>query len=71
MTVRVACALALATGICVLSNETLRAQGSLVSYIYDDLGRLVGVVDGSGESAVYVYDAGRDCSRTETVTSIR
>ena len=25
-------------------------------YFYDELGRLVGVVDGSGNAAVYVYD---------------
>jgi YD repeat-containing protein len=25
-------------------------------YFYDELGRLVGVVDGSGDAAVYVYD---------------
>jgi YD repeat-containing protein len=25
-------------------------------YVYDELGRLVGVVDGSGNAAVYVYD---------------
>jgi YD repeat-containing protein len=25
-------------------------------YVYDELGRLVGVVDSSGNAAVYVYD---------------
>ncbi|MGH9204470.1 MAG: RHS repeat domain-containing protein [Vicinamibacterales bacterium] len=35
----------------------LAAQGSPVSYIYDDLGRLVAVIDGTGASAVYTYDA--------------
>ena len=33
------------------------AQSETVQYIYDDLGRLVGVVDSSGELAVYAYDA--------------
>jgi YD repeat-containing protein len=28
-----------------------------VRYVYDDLGRVVGVIDPSGESATYVYDA--------------
>ena len=28
-----------------------------VTYFYDGLGRLAGVVNGNGESAVYVYDA--------------
>lgn len=33
------------------------AHGQQVQYLYDDLGRLVGVVDSSGDSASYVYDA--------------
>jgi YD repeat-containing protein len=33
----------------------LVAQGS-VRYVYDELGRLVGVIDASGEAAVYHYD---------------
>jgi YD repeat-containing protein len=32
------------------------AQGG-VTYVYDDLGRLVGVIDPSGNAAVYSYDA--------------
>jgi YD repeat-containing protein len=35
---------------------TAEAQGSGVSYVYDPLGRLVGVLDGSGGIAKYVYD---------------
>jgi YD repeat-containing protein len=34
----------------VLSAQTVR-------YIYDELGRLVGVIDASGDAAVYHYDA--------------
>lgn len=37
--------------------SVLTAQNGPVSYVYDELGRLVGVVDGTGASAVYVYDA--------------
>jgi len=33
------------------------AQTGEITYIYDELGRLVGVVDPSGEAAVYTYDA--------------
>jgi YD repeat-containing protein len=49
-------ALVLMTCIYLICGDELRAQ-SPVTYIYDALGRLVGVVDGTGESAVYVYDA--------------
>jgi YD repeat-containing protein len=34
----------------------LSAQGA-VRYVYDDLGRLVGVIDASGDAAAYLYDA--------------
>ncbi len=40
---------------CCLSIA-LNAQSG-VSYVYDDLGRLIGVIDASGNSAVYHYDA--------------
>src|SRR5439155_6695214 len=33
------------------------AQGGQVTYIYDALGRLVGVVDPTGAAAIYRYDA--------------
>ena len=57
MNVRVACALALASTVCLLSGASMRAQTQPVNYIYDALGRLVGVVDRNGDSAVYNYDA--------------
>ncbi len=31
-------------------------HGDQAQYFYDELGRLVGVVDGQGNTAVYVYD---------------
>jgi YD repeat-containing protein len=37
--------------------STLRAQSSPVQYFYDDLGRLVKVVDQNGNMATYSYDA--------------
>jgi len=37
--------------------STLRAQSSPVRYFYDDLGRLVKVVDQNGNFATYSYDA--------------
>jgi YD repeat-containing protein len=36
---------------------SLRAQSGTIRYIYDELGRLVGVIDGSGDAAIYHYDA--------------
>src|SRR5947207_5231050 len=35
----------------------LRAQGSPVTYVYDELGRLVGVINAAGDAALYTYDA--------------
>jgi YD repeat-containing protein len=35
----------------------LAAKQSSIRYVYDDFGRLIGVVDASGNSAVYHYDA--------------
>jgi YD repeat-containing protein len=35
---------------------SVNAQGS-IRYIYDELGRLVGVIDANGDSAAYHYDA--------------
>ena len=57
MTARRVCAIVLMTYIGALSTDALHAQSSPITYVYDSLGRLVGVVDGTGESAVYVYDA--------------
>jgi YD repeat-containing protein len=47
---------AIATAIVCCLSIALNAQSG-VSYVYDDLGRLIGVIDGSGNSAVYHYDA--------------
>ena len=53
---RFSSALLLAAAVVSSSPGLLRAQAP-VTYIYDALGRLVGVVNASGDSAVYVYDA--------------
>jgi len=52
-------AVALPTLLVVLASCLTQAQTSNgpVNYIYDDLGRLVAVVDGQGNAAVYAYDA--------------
>ena len=49
----------LSTLLLILVSYIAQAQTSNgpVNYIYDDLGRLVGVVDGQGNAAVYAYDA--------------
>ena len=44
-----------ALAIC-LSTAVLAGQAP-INYVYDDLGRLIGVIDQSGNSAVYHYDA--------------
>jgi YD repeat-containing protein len=41
----------------VLSVPILQGQTSPVRYVYDEIGRLVGVIDPSGDAAVYTYDA--------------
>jgi len=42
----------------VIVNVTLGAKApTAISYIYDDLGRLSGVVDATGDTAIYTYDA--------------
>lgn len=38
-------------------STTVGTQSSGVTYVYDDLGRLVGVTNAAGETAIYVYDA--------------
>lgn len=40
----------------LLLTTSLGAQGS-IRYIYDELGRLVGVIDANGDSATYHFDA--------------
>jgi len=37
--------------------QVARAQQPVIHYVYDDLGRLVGVVDQEGNAATYTYDA--------------
>ena len=37
-------------------SASLQAQTG-ITYVYDELGRLVGVVDPAGETAIYTYDA--------------
>jgi YD repeat-containing protein len=36
---------------------SLPAQGGSIRYVYDELGRLVGVIDQNGDAATYHYDA--------------
>ena len=54
---------------CCMSMPML-AQQATVRYIYDDLGRLVGVIEQSGDAAMYTYDAvGNLLSITRTSAS--
>src|SRR6266540_594594 len=46
----------------------LTAQSG-ISYVYDDLGRLIGVIDQSGNSAVYHYDAVGNVTSIDRYTS--
>jgi YD repeat-containing protein len=40
------------------ANFALQAPGNgAITYVYDELGRVVGVVDSSGDTATYTYDA--------------
>ena len=48
--------LALAIGICLSPGLNLLAYAGNITYAYDSLGRLVGVVDGSGNAASYQYN---------------
>jgi YD repeat-containing protein len=43
--------------ITILATSLVSAQGGNISYIYDELGRLIAVVDQNGETARYAYDA--------------
>jgi YD repeat-containing protein len=46
------------SGSAATSNFLLQSSGSNpISYFYDELGRLIGVVDAAGDSATYKYDA--------------
>jgi YD repeat-containing protein len=45
------------------------AGQSPINYIYDDLGRLIGVIDQSGNSAVYHYDAVGNVTSIDRFTS--
>jgi len=38
-------------------TQSVQALQPVIHYIYDDLGRLVGVVDQNGDAATYTYDA--------------
>ena len=38
-------------------TQSVQAQQPVIHYVYDDLGRLVGVVDQNGDAATYTYDA--------------
>ena len=41
----------------ICAVAALRAQSQPIRYIYDELGRLVAVIDSTGAAAVYHYDA--------------
>jgi YD repeat-containing protein len=50
-------ALTLSAGASSTANFALQAPGSTpITYVYDELGRLVGVIDSSGDAATYAYD---------------
>lgn len=46
----------LITSLMVLSVNTVRPQSG-IQYVYDDLSRLIAVIDPSGDTATYTYDA--------------
>jgi YD repeat-containing protein len=52
----------------IASFQFIGAQSG-VQYVYDDLGRLIGVMDGSGNSAVYHYDAVGNLTSIDRYTS--
>ncbi len=41
----------------LLVTTSVAAQTPAIQYLYDDVGRVVGVIDGNGASASYTYDA--------------
>jgi YD repeat-containing protein len=46
------------SGSAATSNFALQSSGTNpINYVYDELGRLIGVVDSAGDSATYKYDA--------------
>jgi YD repeat-containing protein len=62
---RLLCFLILVCGL----TMPLVAKQSAIRYVYDDVGRLVGVVDASGNSAVYHYDAVGNVTSIDRYTS--
>lgn len=54
---RCASSLVLLCLVITCGTHALHAQSAGVSYVYDELGRLVAVTDGNGETAIYAYDA--------------
>lgn len=43
--------------LCLLLASPRDAAGQGISYVYDELGRLIAVTDAAGDTAVYSYDA--------------
>jgi YD repeat-containing protein len=41
----------------LLASATAASAQSPVTYVYDELGRLVAVTDAAGDTATYAYDA--------------
>src|SRR5437879_3102811 len=41
----------------IVSNAAFAQGGNPIGYVYDDAGRLAGVIDPSGNAASYQYDA--------------
>ena len=60
--------------LCFLVATTLALpvvmQADQAQYFYDELGRLVGVVDGQGNAAVYNYDAVGNLLSIQRFTSV-
>src|SRR5262249_4845249 len=50
------------------SAPFVAAQSGAIQYIYDDLNRLVGVVDQQGNAATYTYDAAGNLLKIERFT---
>ena len=62
---RLSCCLALVAA----SVLVVAAQQPVINYVYDDLGRLIGVIDANGDSAVYHYDAVGNVTSIDRYTS--
>lgn len=41
----------------LLAGTVLQAQSTSITYVYDEIGRLVGVINAAGDAATYNYDA--------------